>query len=124
MYFYLKERSNSKELDLDIDSEITSEPVYVSLKERRRKHLERLCGGNLSEENSQNLTDSPKGSHTNHHYIDEEITVGSQAQFTLLDQLSELKKKQIDSDQTNTDKVLQEEQRILENVVETKGSFN
>ncbi|CAF1159347.1 unnamed protein product [Didymodactylos carnosus] len=115
------ERSNSKELDLDIDSEIINEPVYVPLKQRRLKLLERLHGGNSGDENSQNSADSRKFSHTNHNHVDEEITVGPQAQFTLLEQSTELKKKQTDSEQTNTDKILQEEQRILENVVETKA---
>jgi hypothetical protein len=73
--------------------------------------------------------------------VTEEITVGPQANFTLLDQMSELKKIQsrrmqniylltnktfniVDSDasdQTSTDKMLEVEEEILRNVVETRG---
>jgi hypothetical protein len=37
--------------------------------------------------------------------------------------MSELKKTQNISDQTSTDKILEEEERILQNVVETKGKI-
>ena len=68
----------------------------------------------------------------------EQITVGPQANFTLLDQMSELKKIQSKSrssgskytrslpldasDQTSTDKLLEEEEEILRNVGETRGT--
>lgn len=75
--------------------------------------------------------------------IPEEITVGPQANFTLLDQASELKKTQSkrqekvflwfgtsellvfsdQSDQTSAEKILEEEEKILQNVVETRGRY-
>lgn len=53
--------------------------------------------------------------------VEEEITAGPQANFTLLDQASEMKKNQNQSDQTSSEKILEEEEKILQNVVETRG---
>ncbi|CAF3634332.1 unnamed protein product [Rotaria sp. Silwood1] len=123
------EQSESEDefkLDHDDESETINknadENVFVPLKERRRQQLQRVLGGlNVSHINVDN-TDHPFSSDTAHtQSVAEEITVGPQANFTLLDQMSEIKKNQNLSDQTSTDKILEEEERILQNVVETRA---
>ncbi|CAF1196131.1 unnamed protein product [Rotaria sordida] len=123
------EQSESEDefkLDDDVELQTTNknrgENTYVPLKERRQRQLQRVLGGiNASHLNVDN-TDNPFSSDMTHAQpIAEEITVGPQANFTLLDQMSELKKNQNSSDQTSTDKILEEEERILQNVVETKA---
>ncbi|CAF2632415.1 unnamed protein product [Rotaria sp. Silwood2] len=123
----IEQSESEDEFKLDDDDKLETnrsgdENTFVPLKERRRKQLQRVLGGrNASHINADNA-DHLFSSDTAHTQpVAEEITVGPQANFTLLDQLSEIKKNQNLSDQTSTDKILEEEERILQNVVETKA---
>ncbi|CAF0764395.1 unnamed protein product [Adineta steineri] len=115
------EKSDSEnEFDLDDEEDTKNENVYVPLKQRRRQQLQRVFGGTNSGHTNADGTahhSSSDGAHTQ--TIPEEITVGPQANFTLLDQANELKKNQ--PDQTTTDKMLEEEERIFHNAMEPKA---
>ncbi|UJR15219.1 hypothetical protein I4U23_002178 [Adineta vaga] len=122
----IEQSDSENEFNLEDESDMNSKDAesdtYVPLKERRRQQMQRVLGGtNSSHANADGTGRHPSSDETHAQPMQEEITAGPQANFTLLDQMSEIKKNQAASDQTSTDKILEEEERILQNVIETRA---
>ncbi|CAF2108652.1 unnamed protein product [Rotaria magnacalcarata] len=118
------EQSESEDefkLDDDHESKMRDESTFVPVKERRRQKLQRVLGSLNGGNNNADSIDHAAADAAHAQAAAEEITVGPQANFTLLDQMNEIKKNQNTSDQTSADKMLKEEEQILHNLVETRA---
>ncbi|CAF0984427.1 unnamed protein product [Adineta ricciae] len=122
----IEQSDSENEFDMGEESDPGSRDsdnnAYVPLKERRKQQLQRVLGGaNANHGNADGRAGRLPSDDTQAQSTQEEITVGPQANFTLLDQMSEIKKNQAATDQNSADKMLEEEERILQNVIETRA---